>query len=320
MRVVGHKNQIFKLLELLQGQIFPSAILFAGPAGVGKKLIASKIAKHIMCEKTDIICETCKSCILFEANNSPDLFSIDGANVLVEEVRETINKLLLKSFLNTAKILIIDNADQLNAQSYNALLKTVEEPRENTYIFLITSNYSKLPQTLISRCQLWNFNALSNDEVESVLKDSKFNEISAEDKKILVEFSCGSLENVNYLREYLDQVVEVRSIFHSVCNGDISKALGYIEKLKKDKEKVKIHLGILKLLARNELSEQKSTLLKRKIAIFIENISVAEALIFERNLNTGYVLQSIFFKLANAQNQPKSLADDFEQLIDGIVV
>jgi DNA polymerase-3 subunit delta' len=136
----------------------PHALLLHGAAGAGQSGLALWTAQLVLCEAAgEGPCGRCPSCILFLAGNHPDFYSIEleekASYIKVDQIREVCGKLAMRSFRGAGKVGIIDPADRMNIQSNNALLKTLEEPSEETLLILSASRLDRLPRTVISRCQ-----------------------------------------------------------------------------------------------------------------------------------------------------------------------
>ncbi|MBX4186657.1 MAG: DNA polymerase III subunit [Candidatus Doudnabacteria bacterium] len=142
-KIQGHKNQIALLEKALKNGKLAHAYIFAGSDGVGKRLVAKKLAYELL----DI-----------HGDFHPDLIEVTGeGDIKIEQIRDLAYKLSLKPYQAKYKVAIIDAADTMSTQAANALLKTLEEPKDYTYIFLITSNPNRLPKTILSRSQKINF-------------------------------------------------------------------------------------------------------------------------------------------------------------------
>jgi DNA polymerase-3 subunit delta' len=136
----------------------PHALLMQGPAGLGKSALAALFARRLLCtEPGEMPCGHCNSCHLFEAGTHPDYQCVDpeepGKAIKVDAIRKLINDLSLKPQYGGYRVFVVDQAEQMNLSSANALLKTLEEPAEQTVILLITHRPSRLPPTILSRCQ-----------------------------------------------------------------------------------------------------------------------------------------------------------------------
>lgn len=138
-------------------------LLFHGAAGIGKNDFAIEFCHWLMCEQPleNKACGKCKSCQLIKAGTNPDLLFLspeeEGKSIKVDQVRELIQKVSLTSHSQGYRVIIITPADALNLNASNSLLKTLEEPPENTILILITNILSKLMPTIRSRTQLIRF-------------------------------------------------------------------------------------------------------------------------------------------------------------------
>ncbi|GAB2675999.1 DNA polymerase III subunit delta' [Aliiglaciecola sp. 3_MG-2023] len=139
------------------------ALLIKGPVGIGKTDFSYQLAKSILCKSdTQKPCGKCQSCLLFDAQSHPDLHQVASEKQLgVDLIRDAIQKLSSKAHLSGNKVLIIEQAESMTESAANALLKTLEEPTENTFIFLVSAFPERLLPTIISRCEKVNLYAPS---------------------------------------------------------------------------------------------------------------------------------------------------------------
>lgn len=148
------------LLNRLQQNNLPHALLLVGDSSSNKSEFANNFAKTLLCEQ-QTICKVCRHCQLIAANSHPDFYHLqpeaEGKAIRIDVIRELIEKLNQTAQQNSYKIAIIEPADALNIAASNALLKTLEEPPANTVIFLLTENPNALPATIRSRCQTLKF-------------------------------------------------------------------------------------------------------------------------------------------------------------------
>ena len=146
-----------------KGQL-PHALLLHGPEGIGKEDFARVAAKSLLCEQAGedgLACGVCKACQLIDSGNHPDFVSIQpeeaGKAIKVDQVRELIQLMGLSAHFGGYRTVLVSPAEQMNLAAANALLKTLEEPQANTLIILVTSQLSRLPATIRSRCQRLRF-------------------------------------------------------------------------------------------------------------------------------------------------------------------
>jgi DNA polymerase III subunit gamma/tau len=155
-----------------QGRV-AHAYLFAGPRGVGKTSVARILARALNCEKgpTDTPCGVCPSCLEIARGSSLDVIEIDGAsNTSVNDVREIRDEVLFAPNAARFKVYIIDEVHMLSNSAFNALLKTIEEPPPYIVFIFATTEVHKVPATIRSRCQQYNFRLISTGEIKELLR------------------------------------------------------------------------------------------------------------------------------------------------------
>lgn len=151
-------------------------LLLHGPKGIGKYAFAVDFAHWLLCEQplADKACGQCKACLLVKAESNPDLLYLcpeeEGKAIKVDQIRELINKISLTGHGQGYRVIIISPADALNINASNSLLKTLEEPPENTVLILISDKPSKLMATIRSRTQMIRFELPSEEESLQWLK------------------------------------------------------------------------------------------------------------------------------------------------------
>lgn len=170
--ISGHIRQIEIITRALKSGTLPHAYLFVGEDGIGKKLVAKKLAQALQCGAADEKpCSACENCRKVESCNHPDVIYIepDGPLIKADQIRALQKRLGYKPFEGGSTISIINGADKLNISAANSLLKTLEEPPASTHLILLAENTRRVLPTIISRCQRLRFNPLSRDEIEHVL-------------------------------------------------------------------------------------------------------------------------------------------------------
>ncbi len=194
------------------------AYLFSGPRGVGKTSAARILAKSLNCEKgvTDTPCRVCSNCIEIARGSSLDVIEIDGAsNTSVNDIRTIKEEVLFAPNSSRYKVYIIDEVHMLSNSAFNALLKTIEEPPPYIVFIFATTELHKVPATIRSRCQQFNFRLLSIDKIKELLaKAADEMKIEAHNDALLwiAREATGSMRDAYTL---FDQVV-------SFSNGSIT--------------------------------------------------------------------------------------------------
>lgn len=168
--VIGQNHVVDVLIAALQQGKVSHGYLFAGPRGVGKTTVARLVAKAMNCEGKNRPCNACGFCVEFNEGRSLNIIEIDAAsNRGIDEVRELRENVRITPGSGNYKIYVIDEAHQLTKDAFNALLKTLEEPPQHAIFILATTELDKLPQTIVSRLQHFDFRRPSFAEVAARL-------------------------------------------------------------------------------------------------------------------------------------------------------
>jgi DNA polymerase-3 subunit delta' len=196
-RVLGHESLVEGFRRVVGRGRLAHAYLFSGPAGVGKRLFAVELARALLCERPAgplAACDSCPSCLQVDAGTHPDYrFAAKPPEALefpIELMREVCGAFTLKPARGRGKVVVIDDADDLNAESANCFLKTLEEPPPRSVLILIGSNPERQLPTIVSRCQTVRFAPLSDDLVRAVLVRHGVLDPDAQDR--LVRLGGGS--------------------------------------------------------------------------------------------------------------------------------
>jgi len=239
--IIGHTKQLDSLRAALANQRLHHAYLLVGPDGVGKRTIAMALAKAIHCsESTGDYCGRCANCASIIDGNHADVRVVQPLagkkEISIHQVREIERELRFRSFGGKRKIAIIDPAAWMNPSAQNALLKTLEEPPENSLILLITPNAGGLLPTLRSRCLRLSFAPLPRQEVAVFLRTMQ--NVAAKDAEFLAAMSMGSIG----IAASLDQaaLMEKRTawigILSALRDGDYQGAMTAAEALASSRE------------------------------------------------------------------------------------
>lgn len=176
MKYCGHEDQVEIFSRNIKSSRLHHAYIFSGLEGIGKRLAAINIAKSLFCDKGSYFadCE-CNSCKMVDNNIYPDLYLFNKENLLIDNIREMITEISMTASMGRYKIIIIDNAELLSSTNQvvvaNALLKTLEEPTEDTIFFLITNRYEQILATVRSRAINMQFSPLKDFQVKEILQN-----------------------------------------------------------------------------------------------------------------------------------------------------
>ncbi|MCB0420383.1 MAG: DNA polymerase III subunit gamma/tau [Bdellovibrionales bacterium] len=217
--LVGQPHISQTLLNALKNKRLPHALLFTGPRGTGKTSSARILAKSVRCpHATDFIpCGECSDCIEIAAGTHLDVVEIDGAsNNGVDAIRELRDTVGYMPSSGSYKVYIIDEVHMLSTSAFNALLKTLEEPPEHVIFVLATTEVHKIPNTILSRCQRFDFRRIPTRQIAERLKSicqSEGVKANEEALWVVARQGDGSMRDSQSL---LDQVI-------TFCSGDVTQ-------------------------------------------------------------------------------------------------
>ena len=225
--IVGQDHIVTTLRNALTHNALTHAYLFSGPRGTGKTSFARILAKAINC--TALVdgvepCNTCQNCEAILNGRMVDLIEIDAAsNRGIDEIRELKEKIQFSPTQGKAKVYIIDEVHMLTKEAFNALSKTLEEPPSHAFFILATTEVHKIPETILSRCQHFNFRRISEEDIVQRL---------------------GEIAHAEGIRTEPDAL----TLIARISNGGLRDAIGLLEQMTIDSavlyKEVVGHLGI----------------------------------------------------------------------------
>ncbi|MCF8027989.1 MAG: DNA polymerase III subunit gamma/tau [Desulfobacteraceae bacterium] len=229
--VIGQAHITRSLANAVTTGRLAHAILFSGPRGTGKTTVARILAKCVNCHNgpTDKPCNQCPSCREITTSSAADVFEIDGAsNNKVENVRELRETAKYKPSSSPYKIFIIDEVHMLSDAAFNALLKTLEEPPAHVLFFFATTEPNKIPVTILSRCQRYDFRRVAIDDITGHMAEicrQEQMQISQNALAVIAREADGSIRDGLSL---LDQIVTCSS--EKVSDEQVVEMLGVIDR------------------------------------------------------------------------------------------
>lgn len=227
--VIGQKPVVRTLKNAVKMDRIANGYIFSGMRGVGKTTVARILAKALNCQEapTPVPCNTCDICREIHEGRSVDVLEIDGAsNRGIDEVRQLREGVRYKPLQGRFKIIIIDEVHMLTEPAFNALLKTLEEPPERTIFILATTDFHKIPATIVSRCQHFEFRKIPLKDIVSHLTTITEKEgitISEAGLHLISEAAEGSLRDAQSL---LDQAVAFSG--ETIPEEDLQELLGTV--------------------------------------------------------------------------------------------
>lgn len=244
------------IIQTLENSIKTShighAYLFSGPRGTGKTTAAKIFARAVNClNYKDDLCNECKNCIYSGQKECMDIIEIDAAsNNGVDEIRELRNKVKILPSELKYKVYIIDEVHMLSIGAFNALLKTLEEPPEHVIFILATTDPQKIPNTIISRCQTFQFKKISPNDIKRMLEKIALNEKIEIEDEVLTSIAYAS-------------------------DGGLRDAIGLLDKLSSYKLGKITYNDFLTMngqIIENELLEFENSILAYKTDVMLEKI------------------------------------------------
>ena len=294
--IYGQKYVVKIVKNSITNNRFMHAYLFSGPRGTGKTTVAKLLAKIVNCFQLNGFdpCDECDSCKLINDRSNPDIIEIDAAsNNGVDEIRSIRDSVVLMPSVSKYKVYIIDEVHMLSTSAFNALLKTLEEPPKHVIFILATTEINKVPETIISRCQCYDFKRISVDDIVDCLSNI-----------------C--------TKENIDADEDVLKLIASYCNGGMRDSIGLLDKLLSYSNVINKQLfyDVVGLVDNNIISE-----------LFVDICNCNTKSVFdsvERLVNHGKSIELIteqllsYLRSLSVDSSISMSSDDFIKIVNGV--
>lgn len=316
--IVGHGRQLELLRLALSTGRLHHAYLFVGPEGIGKRTLAIALAKAVHCSASaHDFCGSCVNCQRIDDSNHPDVRIIEPLSgkkeISILQVREFERELNFRSFSGQRKIIIVDPATLMNLASQNALLKTLEEPPQDSLLILVAPSAGGLLPTVRSRCLRISFMPLARSEVERYLRTKQG--LTGDEVEFLAGLSMGSIGAALCLDK--EAILEKRRIWTVVMGalkaGDYPAAVVAAESLASNRDDALKFLAwaqswfrdllvyevtqnsndLVNVDMRKQIAQAAAGYTEQRIAALAAGDSAATAI--QRNLNRRMVLEKFLF-------------------------
>jgi DNA polymerase-3 subunit delta' len=318
VQVIGHERQKDVLWRALRNNRLAHAYLFSGPEGVGKRLLALALVRTIFCAEQRA-CGECPACRKVDHHNHPDLHILepDGNSIKIEQIRNLQRDLNLRPYEATRKVCLIEAAEAMTVGAANALLKTLEEPRGDTLLILLSSHPQRLLETIRSRCQPLVFTRqpleLMCDTLQTQLG------INDAEAHVLAALSDGSFKKAfgKDRQLYLEERRALLKTLTALSPGSILPTLEFAEQLAGEKAVLADILEIFQAFYRDVLmtvhGRDPAELVNLDLVEKVHRVAAREsvegilrkldALVIarrqlERNLNAQLVVENLLLHLA----------------------
>lgn len=257
--IIGHEEIVNNLRNVVRTGKAAHSYIFSGDKGSGKKTLAFSFAIALQCEsgKGDI-CRECDSCKRALTRNHPDIITVthEKPNLIsVEEIKnQVVYDVEIKPYFGPYKIYVIPDAELLNTQAQNALLKTIEEPPEYAIIMLLTNNADAMLPTILSRCVRINMKVVKDDEVKSFLMEQhQIPEYEAEVDTSFAQGNIGRAEDMANSAEFEEKMKRTLKLLQTIDRMDPTELSEEIKFIQVDKSSIGEFLDILQFWFRDVL-------------------------------------------------------------------
>lgn len=321
--IIGQEKAVLQLKTLMKEARMPHALLFCGPEGVGKLLVAQVLAASLLCEHPDGPCGQCPSCQAFRTGMHPDLYTIvpeskgkAAKSIKIDQIREVQTEVARMPYLSDKRVVIFDGADTMNEAAANRLLKTLEEPTGQVVFILITGKKASLLDTIVSRCMMMNFGSLPRPALVKALCVRNIPESVAVELAALADGSFGKAlevfengglilrdETLDFMEQLSDMempaVWALAQKLGSLTREKLQEWLSYLTMLLRDML-VLYGNGAPELLYNQKAAERIAALLpdfsERKVFAMLEIVKLIE-IRFVSNVNTRLLMEQFLLKI-----------------------
>jgi len=251
-----------ELTHLIQNGKIPNALLFSGAIGTGKNEAAFEFAKRCNCIDTTPPCGQCPPCKKIDAGMHPDMIRLgleeNKKSISISQIREMGGLISARPNEASHRMVLIQDADLMNVQAQNALLKVLEEPPENTFFILTAVRTAPLLPTILSRCRLLKFFALCPDQIQKILIDAHgilpqtahiVSRTIGSDTNYAVE--CAQGIDSDWQRQRVWIINETLGVIRGAGHQAIRKGLGISQKLSGDSHRILDAMAVVRTLLRD---------------------------------------------------------------------
>ncbi len=294
LNIYGHQKQIGMLQKAMLQKRVGHSYVFSGLAAIGKKTLALEFAQALNCENVNEktgACGQCASCRKMIHGNHPDIHILEtqAQFIRIDAIRNIQEQMTFKPLEGRRRLFVINDADKMNEQAANALLKTLEEPSADNIIILVTARPYWLPQTILSRCRHVRMNPLRAETVARFLIEQK--QMDSAKASLLASLSAGSIGQALELdsEDMIAFRAELSRLLTAAGQGDPLGLLSLASFLGQDKKEIKQGLKILNTYFRDALVYKETA--QASLIINADDLPVVSRL--AGRLNGEQILQNI---------------------------